>query len=102
MGDADTIQAGKAAWLRVKSQGKVLFEDWLAIGRALIIGRRECMARAKCNSPYGPAYQKHMRAWLESNGLADIDTHERTGAIYMAEHQAEIERWREGPHGRTA
>jgi hypothetical protein len=32
-------------------------------------------------------------AWLDSNGFADIDTHERTGAVYIVEHQAEIEAW---------
>jgi hypothetical protein len=88
------ISEGREAWERIKERTKATFEDWMRIGRALIVGRTECMAKAKVNSPFGPAYQKHMRAWLDSNGLGDLDTHERTNAVHMIEHEAEITTWR--------
>lgn len=91
-----TISEARAAWQRIKDRDKASFEDWLAIGRALIAGRQECMAKAGVNSPYGPAYQKLIRGWLDDNGLADIDSHERLGAIHCVEHQTEIEAWRNG------
>jgi hypothetical protein len=88
------VSEGREAWQRIKERTKATFEDWMRIGRALIIGRTECMAKAKVNSPFGPAYQKHMRAWLDSNRLGDLDTHERTNAIHMIEHEAAITTWR--------
>ncbi len=84
----------QAAWRRIRERDKATFDDWLAIGRALIAGRHDCMAKAGVNKPYGPAYQKLMRTWLDEHGLADIDSHERVGAIHCVEHQAEIETWR--------
>jgi hypothetical protein len=96
MTDDATVEAGRAAWQRIKEGAQTSFESWLAIGRALLIARRECMARAKCNSPYGKGYAKEMRAWLDSNGLGDVENKERQGALYMVEHQADIEAWRDG------
>jgi hypothetical protein len=75
---------------------KPLFSDWTAIGRALVAGLTKCMAKAGVNSPYRPRYQREMRAWLEAAGLSDVESHARVGAVYMAEHEAEIARWREG------
>ena len=95
MSDLDTICAGREAWQRIKDRDKASFEDWLMIGRALIAGRTECMSKAGCNKPYGPAYQRRMRVWLDDNGLAEIDSHERVNAIHCVEHQVEIEAWRD-------
>ncbi|WP_354220368.1 hypothetical protein [Bradyrhizobium sp. F1.4.3] len=95
MSDATIIEA-QAAWQRIKDRDKPTFDDWLAIGRALIAGRQECIAKAGVNTPYGPAYQKLMRVWLDENGLADVDSQERRGAIHCVEHQAEIDSWRDG------
>ncbi|MES5485942.1 hypothetical protein QMZ05_24580 [Bradyrhizobium sp. INPA03-11B] len=93
---SDLISLGREAWQRIQHRDKATFDDWIAIGKALIAGRQECMAKAGVNSPYGPAYQKLMRSWLDENGLAGTDSHERVGAIHCVEHQAEIESWRTG------
>lgn len=90
------ITEGREALQRIRDRDKATFDDWLAVGRALIAGRTECMAKAGVNKPYGPAYQRLTRAFLERHGLADIDSHERVGAIHCVEHQAEIEAWRAG------
>lgn len=95
MSDA-TITEAQAAWQRIKDRDKASFEDWLSIGRALIAARQKCMADAGVNKPYGPAYQRQMRAWLDENGLAEIDSQERRGAIHCVERQAEIDAWRSG------
>jgi hypothetical protein len=39
---------------------------------------------------------RRMRAWLDSAGLGDVETQERRGAIFIAEHEAEVTAWREG------
>ena len=92
----DDVAAGRAAWERIKSLSKPLFEDWMAIGRALIVGRAACMAAAKSNGPHGGPYNRLIRLWLDDNGLGDIDSHERTNAIHMIEHEVEIKVWRDG------
>lgn len=90
------ITEAREAWTRIKGIDKASFEDWLSVGRCLIAERQACMAKAGCNRPYGPAYQRLMKARLEEIELEEIDSHERVGAIYLVEHQAEIERWRAG------
>jgi hypothetical protein len=34
-----------------KGHGKPLFDGWILIGKALIVGRTQCMAKAGVNSP---------------------------------------------------
>jgi hypothetical protein len=46
------------------------WDDWLAVGRAIAIGRTEALRIAKTNKPLGSVYNKAMRAWLHDNGLA--------------------------------
>ncbi|WP_316234230.1 hypothetical protein [Bradyrhizobium sp. SZCCHNR1098] len=94
MSDASIIAEGKAAWQRLKDQSRATFADWVAIGRALQAARRECMARARVNAPFGSSYQKHMRDWLREAGMADLDNHERYNAVLMVEHLGEIEAYR--------
>jgi hypothetical protein len=94
MSDALTISEGRAAWQRIKDHTKASFDDWLTIGRALVVGKAQCLHQAGANRPYGPAYMRGMRAWLDSAGLGDIETQERRGAIFMAENETELVRWR--------
>lgn len=94
MSDQTVIAEGRAAWARIKDRDKASFDDWIAIGRALIAARRACMTRAKVNSPFGPVYQKHMRGWLDENGLGDIDSHERYASVLVVEHLGDIEAMR--------
>lgn len=54
------------------------------------------MAAAGCNSPYGAKYHRLIREWLDQNGLDDIDSHERRGAVIMAENEIDITVWRQG------
>jgi hypothetical protein len=92
----DVVAEGKLAWTRIRESAKATFGDWLAIGGALLVLRAQAMREAKANSPFGKPYQAAINRLLDSNGLQDIDSHERRGAIIMVEHRAEIERWRNG------
>jgi len=88
------VTEGRDAWERIKGT-RPLFSDWLAIGRALLVGKAQCLRQAGSNRPYGPVYMKSMRAWLDSAGLGDVETQERRGAIFIAEHEAEVTAWRQ-------
>jgi hypothetical protein len=63
----DAISAGRLAWQRIRERST--FEDWLAIGEALIIGRTEAMAKAKTNKPLGAKYNRLVGSWLRANGF---------------------------------
>ena len=71
-GDRDAyIRSGQQAWERVKKDAT--YNDWLAIGEALEIGRADAMADAKTNKPEGARYNKVFGEWLASYGFNDID-----------------------------
>jgi hypothetical protein len=90
----DVVTAGREAVSRIRDRARQSFDDWLLVGKALVVGRAACMAAAKVNVPNGTPYQKAIRRWLDDNGFGDLDTHERTNAMWMAEHEHEIEAWR--------
>jgi hypothetical protein len=97
MSDQDTIiSKGREALARVKEHTRRLFEDYLDIGDALNVGRSECLKLAGSNSLQTPTYRAHWRRWLDDNGFGDMDGHERLNAMYIAEHKAEVSRWRDG------
>jgi hypothetical protein len=91
---AAIVCEGREAVSRIRDRAKQTFDDWLLVGKALVIGRTSSMAQAKVNVPNGTPYQKAIRRWLDDNGFGDLDTHERTNAMWMAEHEAEISAWR--------
>jgi hypothetical protein len=71
------------------------WDDWLAVGRAIAIGRTEALRIAKTNKPLGSDYNKAMRAWLHDNGLAGITAQERHSILNVLEHLPAIEAWRQ-------
>jgi hypothetical protein len=89
----EIIVAGQQAWLRVK-QARPQFDDWVAIGKCLAVGKACALKEAGTNRPYGPVYMKSMASWLATHGMNDIDVQERRGAIFLAENETEITRWR--------
>jgi hypothetical protein len=91
---AAIVSEGREAVSRIRDRARQTFDDWLLVGKALVVGRTTCMAAAKVNVPNGTPYQKAIRRWLDDNGFGDLDTHERTNAMWMAEHEAEIAAWR--------
>jgi hypothetical protein len=93
MGDVETIAAAQAAWKAIQGQSRATFADWIKVARALALGRAECMAQAKANSPAGSRYNRLAGIWLEKNGFADISPQERYRSLWVLERLPEIEQW---------
>jgi hypothetical protein len=92
-GDRDAyIRSGQQAWERVKKDAT--YNDWLAIGEALEIGRADAMADAKTNKPEGARYNKLFGEWLASYGFNDIDKAVRSKLFDILANRAAIDAWR--------
>jgi len=92
-GDRDAyIRSGQQAWERVKKDAT--YNDWLAIGEALEIGRADAMADAKTNKPEGARYNKLFGEWLASYGFNDIDKAVRSKLFDILANRADIDAWR--------
>jgi hypothetical protein len=94
MSDSGTIDAGRAAWARIKENARTSWNDWVLIGKALIAGRSEAMKAAKINRPFGATYVRIFGAWLREHELDGIDTQQRYRCILCTENLRAIEEWR--------
>lgn len=91
-----TISDAQAAWSRLRHCAS--FADWLAVGRALVIGRQHAMLVAKTNRAIGTTYNRAMGAWLAANGLDGISGQERHRVLLVIENLPAIEAWRATLH----
>jgi hypothetical protein len=66
----DEIAEGRAGWSRLRQRERTSWQDWLAVGRALAIGRTFALKIAKTNRAVGTTYNRAMGQWLRDNGLA--------------------------------
>src|SRR5467141_2633382 len=89
--DRAIIADGKAAWNRIKRSKS--FEDWLAIGAALIVGRKLCMREAGVDIPHGWHYSRIHKEWLEKTGFCEIHRAMRIGAMLCAKNNNEVQAW---------
>jgi hypothetical protein len=90
--DSQIIRLGQEAWNRVHSD--LNWEDWIAIGRAHVIGRTEAMREAYVNEPAGHQYKEAFSAWLERFGFASLDKGDRSRLFEVMDHLPQIETWR--------
>src|SRR5258707_12370380 len=90
---ADAVIAGRDAWQRLCRRDRASWNDWLAVGHALLIGRAACMQIAKANKPVGSRYNAAMGNWLRENGLDGITNQERYRALLCLENLEAIEVW---------
>jgi hypothetical protein len=81
MSDQAAINAGKAAWLRIKDRDRATYDDYLLLGEALVVARTACMKKAGTNVPHGKGYNRAMRKWLDANGLTDTTSRMRTDLV---------------------
>jgi hypothetical protein len=88
------VNEGRAAWSRIKDREKATWDDWIAVGRALMIGRAACMSIANVNVPGGGRYNYAMQVWLDENGLAEISAPERYKLAKVMENLDAVEAWR--------
>ena len=86
------IDRGRQAWKNIRRDQA--FEDWLMVGRALLIGRGAAMAEAGKNTPQGKGYATAFGKWLSDNGFADMDKGDRTRLTHIMDHEAEVIAWR--------
>jgi hypothetical protein len=91
---AADIAAGRAAWERLQTRETATYDDWIAVGRALVAGRAIAMSEAKCNKPVGGAYSEAYGRFLREAGLASVDAPERYKIIKVVENLAAVEQWR--------
>jgi len=91
----DNVAEGRAAWERLRRVGTTSWQDWTLVARALAVGREQAMKTAKSNRPYGPAYTRAMRQWIDDNGFSAIPQTERYACHRLLENLPAITAWRD-------
>lgn len=86
------IKRGQEAWLRHKEDAT--WNDWMAIGQALSIGREDAMAAAGTNAPVGSRYNVEFGNWLVRHKFDDIDKGDRSRLFDAMANLPAIEEWR--------
>src|SRR4051812_31748512 len=76
---ADPVSMGRQAWGRIKTNSKMMREDWRMVGEALLVGR------TKFTTADGGLYKKGFGQWCRENGFDDIDRNDRGDAMWLAE-----------------
>jgi hypothetical protein len=88
-----TIREGREAWERI--QNKQRWEDWLAVGKANVVGRAEAMQEARVNKPKGRRYNSAFTPWQYKHGFENLDKADRCRLFEVMDHLPEIEAWRQ-------
>lgn len=86
------IRAGRDAWEQIAKAGS--FSGWVAVGKALAVGRDFALRVTGASRPEGRRYCAEFSAWIEAHGFAGMQKSVRSVAIELAENIAAIERWR--------
>jgi hypothetical protein len=89
------VRRGQEAWQRHIQKGDATWDDWMAIGDALLIGRQDAMAAAKTKQPIGSHYNSKFGRWLARHHFDNIDKGDRRRLIEVIENRPAIEAWRE-------
>jgi len=87
------VDRGRQAWKSLKSDET--WEKWVAIGRAIEIGRNETMRALHTNQPKGGQWGRVFGSWLSQNGFDEIDKGVRSRLQNCLDEQTEIDRWRQ-------
>ena len=83
------IERGREALGRLAT-----WEDWLAVGVAVDIGRQHAMRVSGKNTPQGKGYNQTFNQWLKDEGFDRLDKGDRKRLMDCIDHHAEIEDWR--------
>jgi hypothetical protein len=89
----DIVRRGQEAWSRLQAGRS--WEDWLAVGEAIQVGRRRAMIEANTNQPRGSRYDSMFGDWLQETSFDSLDKSDRKRLLDCLEHRAEIEAWRQ-------
>lgn len=87
------VRNGREAWNRIK-RGQT-WADWVAAGRALVIGRDEAMRAAHTNEAKGRRYNEAFSQWLAHHEFADMDGADRSRLFDCMAKLGEITNWRD-------
>jgi hypothetical protein len=87
-----TIRLGRDAWEQIAKSGS--FSGWVAVGKALAIGRDFALRVTGANRAEGRRYCAEFSQWIEAHGFAGMQKSTRSVAIELAESIEAIEQWR--------
>jgi hypothetical protein len=91
--DINVINAAQEAAHRLLT-GQA-WQDWVAVGRALLVGRTEAMRTANTNKPTGKLYAAQFGQWLTAAKLDKVaDKATRSRLLNLLDHIDEVEAWR--------
>src|SRR5262249_7823638 len=90
---SEDVLEGKEAWQRL--QNNPSWQDWLAVGKAHVIGRAAAMREARVNTPKGRRYNAAFTAWQSKHGFENLDSGDRCRLFEVMDHLPEIEAWRQ-------
>jgi hypothetical protein len=90
--DSGIVDAGRAAWRRIRESTRATYEGWREIGEAIIVGRQLCMEATHSRKPQGRRYSDAMAVWLRENDFIDIPEPTRCEAVRMAE-DPKVDEW---------
>jgi hypothetical protein len=89
----EIVRRGQEAWTRLQAGRS--WEDWLAVGEAIQVGRHRAMVEADTNQPRGSRFNSIFGEWLQETGFSTLDKGDRKRLLDCLEHRAAIEAWRE-------
>jgi hypothetical protein len=87
------IRAGREALSAIDRAES--FDNWMRIGRALVVGKQFALRTVGANAPWGRTYSRVFGEWMHQHGFASLCPSARSHAVELAEHAAEITRWRD-------
>jgi hypothetical protein len=86
------IRAGRDAWAEINRAAS--FTGWVAVGKALAVGRDFALRVTGANRPEGRRYCAEFSQWIEQHGFAGMQKSVRSVAIELAENIEAVEQWR--------
>jgi hypothetical protein len=91
--DAQVIELAQAAANRLIAGAA--WEDWVAVGRALLVGCTAAMREAHVNKPEGKTYAATFSRWLITNKLDKVaDKATRSRLLELLDHIEAVQKWR--------
>jgi hypothetical protein len=87
------VTRGREAWRDLRNDET--WEKWVAIGRAIEIGRTETMRLLHTNQPKGRAWSETFGNWLQENDFDKIDKGVRSRLQTCLDNLTAIEAWRQ-------
>ena len=88
-----TIKSGRNALEAIEKAET--FAAWLAIGKALAVGKAFALRTTGANAAWGRNYSHAFGEWMKEHGFASLPKSTRSHAIELAEHEAAITAWRD-------